>query len=57
MTGLTPKQLETHGCLLSAGATDAVVLKHQVISTHSADKILIVLDQFHTKILHYDKQQ
>ena len=28
------------------------VLKHQAISTHSADYMLIVLVQFHTKILH-----
>ena len=30
--------------------TDALVLKHQAISTHSADWIFIVLDWFHTKI-------
>ena len=35
------------GFLLSAIATDALMLKHQVISTHSADYIFIVLDQFH----------
>ena len=34
---LTPKQLETHGCILSTVATDAQVLKHQAISTHNAD--------------------
>ena len=34
---LTHKQLETHGCALSTVGTDALVLKHQVISTHSAD--------------------
>ena len=34
---LTPKQLETHGCVLSVVATDALVPKHQAISTHSAD--------------------
>ena len=32
--------------------TDALVLKHPTISTHSADKLIIVLDQFHTEILH-----
>ena len=31
------KQLETHGCVLSTVATDALVLKHQAISTHSAN--------------------
>ena len=34
---LTPKQLETHGCILSTVATNAQVLKHQAISTHNAD--------------------
>ena len=34
---LTHKQLEMHGCMLSTVATDALVLKHQVISIHSAD--------------------
>ena len=47
---LTPKQLETNGCTLTTVATDALVLKHQAISTHSSDEIFIVLDQFHTKI-------
>ena len=32
--------------------TDALVLKHQAISIHSADNIFIVLDQFHTKMIH-----
>ena len=27
-------------------ATDVLVLKHQAISTHSADQIAITLDQF-----------
>ena len=49
---LTPKQLETHGCVFSIVATDALVLKHQTISTHSADEIIFVLDQFHTEILY-----
>ena len=35
--GLTLKHLETYGCTLSTVATDALVLKHQVISIHSAD--------------------
>ena len=34
---LTHKQLETHGCVLSIVATDAMVLKHQAISIHSAE--------------------
>ena len=34
---VTHKQLEQHGCVLSTMATDALVLKHQAISTHSAD--------------------
>ena len=34
---LTPKQLETHGYILSTVATDVLVLKHQDISIHSAD--------------------
>ena len=34
---LTHKELETHGYALSTVATDALVLKHQAISIHSAD--------------------
>ena len=34
---LTHKRLETQECVLSIVGTDAVVLKHQGISTHSAD--------------------
>ena len=34
---LTPKQLETHGSVLSIVATDALVQKHQGISICSAD--------------------
>ena len=41
-----------HGGLLSTVATDALVLKHQAISTHSADQIAIGLDQFQDKIWH-----
>ena len=48
---LTHKQLETHGCILSTVATDALVLKHQAISIHSVDQIFITLDQFNTEIL------
>ena len=37
-----------HVCILvlSTVATDALVLKHQAISIHSADRIFIVLDWF-----------
>ena len=45
-----PKQLETHECVFSNVATGALVLKHQTISTHSADEIIFVLEQFHTEI-------
>ena len=31
------KQLEMHGCVLTTVATDALVLKHQGISTHNAE--------------------
>ena len=34
---LTHKQLEMYGYVLSTAATDALVLKHQAISVHSAD--------------------
>ena len=34
---LTPKHQETHGCVVSTVATDALVLKHQAISIHNAD--------------------
>ena len=38
---LTHKQLEMHGCIICSVATAALVLKHQVIGSHSADNILI----------------
>ena len=47
---LTPQYLEMHGCMLSIVDTDALVLKHQAISIHSADRNIIVLKQFYTKI-------
>ena len=34
---LTLKHRETHGCVVSTVATDALVLKHQAISSHNAD--------------------
>ena len=39
------------GFIFSTVATDALVLKHQAISSNSAYKIVILLDQFHTEIL------
>ena len=47
---ITHKWLEMQGCILSTGATVALVLKHQGSSSHNADKIFIVSDQSHTKI-------
>ena len=47
---LTHKQLDTHECVLSTVATDALVLKQQGISIHSADQIAIALDPFQKKI-------
>ena len=40
---LTHKQLETR-CIISTVATDALVLMHQAISIHGADKILFMSD-------------
>ena len=40
---LTLKQLEMYGCILSIVATDPLVLKHQTISAHNAEKTLIDL--------------
>ena len=34
---LTGKHQETHVCIFSTVATDALVLKHQAISIHNAD--------------------
>ena len=49
---LTLKHRETHECVVSTVATDALVLKYQAISIHNADETFIVLDQFHLKLLH-----
>ena len=43
------------GCLISTLVTAALALKHQAISTHSAEQVLTVLDQFHKNML--DTQQ
>ena len=40
-------------CVLSIVATDALVLKHQAISSHSANEISITYGQFQAKILHF----
>ena len=53
LSRLTHKQLETQVCLISTVTTAALVLKHKAISSHSADYILIVSDQFHTTILYF----
>ena len=37
IANLTPKHRETHGCIVSTVATDALVLKHQAISIHNVD--------------------
>ena len=37
-------------------ATDALVLKHQAISTQNADQLYIVLDQLHRNILYCSTQ-
>ena len=49
MSHLTYKQLETHGGILST-VGDALVLKHQAIIIHSADKIFMIGVQFHRNI-------
>ena len=49
---LTHKQLEMYLCILITVATDALGLKHQTISIHSADNKCIIVDQFGIKILH-----
>ena len=46
---LTLKHRETHVCVVSTVATDALVLKHQAISIHNADLTFILFDQFHIK--------
>ena len=48
---LDHKQLETHGCVLSRVANDALV-KNQAISTHRAYIIPFISNQFHREMLH-----
>ena len=45
------RELVMHGCVISPVVTDALVLKHQAIRTHSADQIQAALDQFNKKCL------
>ena len=47
------KPLETNGCVINTVTTVVLELKHQTISSHIADKIFIVSDQFYTKILYF----
>ena len=53
---VTHQQLEMHGCILTTVGTDALVLKHQVISIQSASSKFIVLDKFHVKDNIYSQQ-
>ena len=46
-----------HRFILSAVDTDALVLKHQVISIHNAGKMLIVVGQLQSEILRLLEQQ
>ena len=48
---LTHQQLKRHGCISSTVATDALVLKHQAISTHSAGWMFSALDLLHVYML------
>ena len=45
-----------HGCIVSTVATDALVLKHQAIIIHSADKIFVFVDKFRTEYDSYMEQ-
>ena len=49
---LTRNQLETQRCVFSTVAADALELNHQAISIQSAEQGIVVLDRFHTEILH-----
>ena len=53
---LTHKQLEQHGCIPSTLATDALVLKHQAIITHSADEYSLHWNNFMQKCYIYSNQ-
>ena len=53
---LTHKQLEMHGCICSNVAVDALVLKHQAISTHNADKFVLYQANFMQIYCIYNEQ-
>ena len=38
-----------NGCAMNTVATDSLVLKHQAISIHRVNQIIIILIEFHTK--------
>ena len=42
--------------IINTVATDALVLKHQAISTHSVEQVPVVLDQFRMQILHLQQR-
>ena len=56
IVGLTHKQLEIHGFVLSTVATDVLVLKHQAISIHSSKWIFLLLDSSNKKYYIYMKK-
>ena len=56
IVGLTHKQLQIHGFVLSTVATDALVLKHQAISIHSSKWIFLLLDSSNKKYYIYMKK-
>ena len=52
VTTILSLQCVTHRFVLSTVAADALVLKHQAISTHNADQISIELVRLQTEILY-----
>ena len=54
---LTHEQLETHGYELSTVATDALVLMHQAISSHSADQNIHCIWPVSDKRYHIYREQ
>ena len=47
---ITHKQLGTPGCAQSTVGTNALALKHQVISTHSDDSIHCIVPVLHKNL-------
>ena len=41
--------METHGCVFSTVATDAVVLQHKAMSIHSIEQLDIAFNQCYRK--------